>query len=1150
LLDGLGLEIEEAHTGEEAVEKVRSKTFAVILLDVLMPGMSGFDTAKIIRHQDRSQHTPIIFVTASDIDRRQMERAYELGAVDFLGKPLIPIALQAKVRGLAELFIDKQQAKREAHQLRLMVQGTTDYAIFMLDPSGRVMTWNAGAERLKGYRADEIIGQHFSRFYPQEVIDRGWPAYELEMAQREGRFEDEGWRLRKDGSRFWANVVITALRDDEGHLAGFSKVTRDLTARKQAEEALRRSEERFRLLVEGAQDYAIFLLDSEGNIASWNPGAERIKGYRADEIIGQHFSRFYPQEANDCGWPAHELKVAAAEGRFEDEGWRVRKDGTQFWANVIITALRDEEGKLLGFSKITRDMTERKRSEENARRLVEESTARRVAEESAQLIQEQRERLRVTLESIGDAVISTDAEGRVEFLNPVAQKLVGWTNDAAHQRALGEVFQIVNETTRRPVENPAFRALSEGAVVGLANHTVLISKDGKECPIDDSAAPIRDAAGQIIGSVLVFRDITERKRNEAIVREQQEWWRVTLASIGDAVIATDTEARVTFLNPVAERLTGWSQVEAAGQPLDTVFPIANEQTGLPIENPVANVLRDGVTVGLGNHTILTAKDGTRWPIDDAAAPIRDGNGTLRGVVLTFRDVTEQRDAEAALRESEQKLRLLADTIPQLAWMARPDGYIFWYNRRWYEYTGTTPDQMEGWGWQAVHDPDVLPAVMERWQSSLATGQPFDMVFPLKGADGEFRPFLTRINPLRNEHGEITHWFGTNTDISEIKRMEQALRDNDRRKDEFLATLAHELRNPLAPIRNSLQILKMPRVDSDLVRKTRDVLDRQVDLLVRLVDDLLDVSRVMRGKIDLRRAPVEITSAIASAVEIAKPLIEVQGHTLDIAVPNESLLVDADPMRLAQVVGNLLTNSAKYTDAKGHIWLAASREGGWAVLSIRDSGIGIAPDMLPHIFELFVQADHASTKAQGGLGIGLTLVKSLVEMHGGTVEAHSAGLGKGSEFIVRLPLMAPDTQQANDHGIVESTQRAQPSGLRVLVADDNADAAFSFASLLELLGHNVQIAHDGSAAFELAVKFRPDVAFLDIGMPGMDGYEVARRLRSTPGLENVILAALTGWGQKEDRRRTAEAGFDHHLIKPPEAALIESLLAEVRARHNR
>ena len=325
------------------------------------------------------------------------------------------------------------------------------------------------------------------------------------------------------------------------------------------------------------------------------------------------------------------------------------------------------------------------------------------------------------------------------------------------------------------------------------------------------------------------------------------------------------------------------------------------------------------------------------------------------------------------------------------------------------------------------------------------------------------------------------------------------------------------------------------------------MERQVEQLVRLVDDLLDVSRVMRGKIDLRREPVEFAAVVARAVETAQPLIDAQGHRLDISLPQESLLLSADPVRLAQVIGNLLTNATKYTEASGHILLSARRDGGTAVLRVRDTGIGIAPDMLPHVFDLFVQVDHAASRSQGGLGIGLTLVKNLVEMHGGTVEAHSGGLGRGSEFVVRLPLAAPGHRDSGDNPA--GGRRPEPtrqSGRRVMVVDDNRDAAESLAMLLGLQGHEVTVAHDGPSALELAQSFRPAAVFLDLGMPGMDGYEVARRLRRQPGLEGVVLAALTGWGQPEDRRRTAEAGFDHHLVKPPEPDVVQGLLAGLKS----
>ncbi|HWB09821.1 MAG TPA: PAS domain S-box protein [Pirellulales bacterium] len=1317
ILESLGQRLVEAHSGEEAIELTKAEEFAAILLDVRMPGLNGFEAAKAIRRHEHSRATPIAFLTADDIDREQVEAGYALGAVDFFIKPLSPVVVRAKVAALVRLFQEKQRARNEAEQLRLLVQSTTDYAIFMLDPQGRIATWNPGAERLKGYKAAEIIGQHFSRFYPTEAIERRWPEHELKVAAAEGRFEDEGWRLRQDGSAFWANVVITALKDDQGRLRGFSKITRDLTARKQAED--------------------------------------------------------------------------------------------------------------------------------DARRLAEEAAARRVVEQDARLIREQRERLQVTLASIGDAVISTDDQGRVEFLNPVAEQLLGWNTLDAAGRALDEIFRIVNENTRQPVENPARRALRDGQVVGLANHTILLSRDGTERPIDDSAAPIKDAEGFVIGCVLVFRDISERKRAEESLRQQREWLSVTLASIGDAVIATDSQGHVTYLNDVAQQLTGWARADAEGRPLGQVFNIRNEQTGQRVESPVEKVLRQGTIVGLGNHTVLVARDGTERPIDDSAAPIRDAAGKLIGVVLIFRDVTEQRRAEAALRESEENLRLLADTIPQLAWMARPDGHIIWYNRRWYEYTGTTAEEMEGWGWQSVHDPDVLPEVVERWKASIASGQPFDMVFPLRGADGRFRSFLTRVNPLKNADGTVLYWFGTNTDVTELREARQALaaseerfrqladampqivwtakpdgnidylnrrwteftglaqtvgnegwtpivhpdelqaanerwmasvetgepfeaelrlfdrqrqsyrwhlirtvpvhsesggvnrwygsstdiheqkrgeqtarfladasaalavlvdfdstlqkvaslavpyfadwatidalepdgtlrrvavahvdpakvelahevyrrfppnpssqtgvgkilrtgaseivpvitdellarsvadedllsimrrlglksyigvpltvrnktlgvltfivaesghvydetdlsvakdlanrtaiaiensqlyrelRDADQRKDEFLATLAHELRNPLAPIRNGLQVLRLAGSNREMMGEARTMMERQLDQMVRLVDDLLDVSRITRNKLELRKERVALASVVHSAIETSRPLIEQFGHTFSVTIAPAPVYLDADPVRLAQVLSNLLNNSAKYTEPGGKIFLTAETEGNEAVIKVRDTGFGIPAEALPRIFEMFSQVDRTMDRAQGGLGIGLTLVRRLTEMHGGRVEARSEGPGRGSEFVVRLPVADAPQRHSSDRAPDGPGGEAGPHR-RILVVDDNRDSASSLGMMLKLMGNEVRTAHDGLAALEAAEHFRPDFILLDIGLPKLNGYETCRRIRAEGWSRNMVIVALTGWGQEEDRRRSQEAGFDHHLVKPVDIAVLRILMEQKKS----
>jgi CheY-like chemotaxis protein len=384
-------------------------------------------------------------------------------------------------------------------------------------------------------------------------------------------------------------------------------------------------------------------------------------------------------------------------------------------------------------------------------------------------------------------------------------------------------------------------------------------------------------------------------------------------------------------------------------------------------------------------------------------------------------------------------------------------------------------------------------------------------------------------------------FAAARDVTERKRYEQSLRLADQRKDEFLATLAHELRNPLAPIRNSLEILNMPYVDAETAARIREMMERQVQHLVRLVDDLLDVSRVTRGKIELRRQDVDLGSIVAHTVETVQLLMEAQGHELTVTLPSEPLFLDADPVRLAQVVGNLLTNAAKYTEANGRIALIAIREGNEAVLRLQDNGIGIAADMLPRIFELFVQGNHAATRSQGGLGIGLTLVKNLVEMHQGSIEAHSDGLGTGSEFVVRLPLSVQ--QREEPAGTTEKPRQVPPvSGHRLLVIDDNQDAANSLAMLLRMQGYEVRVALSGAEALAITRSYTPQVVFLDIGMPGMDGYEVARKLRLQPGLHSVVLAAVTGWGQEEDRRRTTKAGFDYHLVKPPEPKAVQHVLA--------
>ncbi|MBY0396804.1 MAG: PAS domain-containing protein, partial [Thermoleophilia bacterium] len=466
------------------------------------------------------------------------------------------------------------------------------------------------------------------------------------------------------------------------------------------------------------------------------------------------------------------------------------------------------------------------------------------------------------------------------------------------------------------------------------------------------------------------------------------------------------------------------------------------------------------------------RDGRWLHVEDRSIIVHDADGRPARLIGCVVDVTERTRAE-------ERFRAMADNIPQLAWMARPDGHIFWYNRRWYDYTGKTPEEMEGWGWQDVHDPAELPRVLAHWKAALARGVPWEDTFPLRRHDGVFRPHLSRARPLVDEEGRVVWWFGSNTDITELRELEEALREADRRKDEFLATLAHELRNPLAPIRNGLRIMRLAAGDPAAVDEAHAMVERQVGQMTHLIDDLMDVSRINRGKIALQRTRMPLDGAIRDAVETGRPLIEAARHHLIVDLPEAPIYVEGDGTRLAQVFANLLNNAAKYTERGGTIRLSARREGDEAVVAVEDDGVGIPPEMLPRVFDMFTQVNRSLEKAQGGLGIGLSIVRRLVEMHGGSVEAQSEGVGRGSRFVVRLPAVSAPTAGPDT---ANGDLAARPHARRILVVDDNRDNADSLALMLRIRGHETRAAHDGLEAIAVAEAFAPDVILMDIGMP--------------------------------------------------------------------
>lgn len=773
-----------------------------------------------------------------------------------------------------------------------------------------------------------------------------------------------------------------------------------------------------------------------------------------------------------------------------------------------------------------------------------------------------------------------------------------------------------------------------------------------------------------------------------------------------AIFVMDSEGRCTFMNPAAEEMTGFLLSDIKGEVLhDKVHYTKPDGSHFPITDcPIGCSVMAKQSIRKHEDTFIR-KDGTFFPVRSSAVPLLNGDNLI-GIVLEVQDITDEKIAEERLKQREEEFRILADNITQLAWMADGDGAIFWYNQRWFEFTGLNPETQTGHSWQEVHHPEHYSRVMDKFRSCIDSGYPWEDTFPLRRCDGIYRWFLSRARPISDSKGSIVRWIGTNTDITEqitterrlrlldaisqatreaadpgaimngmtellgehlkvsrcayadvepdnnrftirhdwteegatstvgvysldlfgpraassmrhgrtlvvndvdrelvedhgaemfnairikaiiccplvkegklvammavhhqsprtwnedeislvqevvdrswahIERVRAAeiLREADRRKDEFIATLAHELRNPLAPIRTGLHILKKSNLENPSALRAREMMERQLLHMVRLIDDLLDVSRISRGALELKKERVVLQSALQDALEATRPLIESARHELEVQVPDEPITLEGDPTRLAQVISNLLNNAAKYTPAGGKITLRIQRIDQKVAIAVQDTGVGIDKEMLPAVFEMFTQVQRTIERSQGGLGIGLSLVKRLVEMHGGSIKAESLGRGAGSTFTVYLPVVEEAREETKEDALRVDLEIEVKR--RVLVVDDSIDGATSLALMLEILGCEVLKVHNGPDALKAALSFQPKVIFLDIGLPGMTGYEVAEALKKERPAIDTILVAVTGWGSDEDKRKAKNAGFDRHLTKPVDIALIEEILSSI------
>jgi PAS domain S-box-containing protein len=516
------------------------------------------------------------------------------------------------------------------------------------------------------------------------------------------------------------------------------------------------------------------------------------------------------------------------------------------------------------------------------------------------------------------------------------------------------------------------------------------------------------------------------------------------------------------------------------------------------------------------------------------------------VVDAFNNMLDEVQSRSrALETSEKLYRAIGESMNYGVWVTDAEGRVIYISDSFLKLVGLTREQAANDGWGSVLHPDDLEDTMRAWKECARTGNLWYREHRMMGVDGKYHAILGQGVPIRDAAGNVQRWAGINLDISRLKNTERALLEADRRKDEFLATLAHELRNPLAPIRNAVRILDSDAADDRQRKWGREVISRQVQRMSLLLDDLLDVSRITRGQLELKKDYVDLKSVVNVAVETARPLLDAKRHQLTVNLPSDNVRLEADPLRLSQVIGNLLTNAAKYTDPEGRIELDARLENAELAIAIRDNGIGLTEEVMPGLFTMFSQVNSAIDRAEGGLGIGLALVKGLVALHGGRVEVRSEGLGRGSEFILHLPhkVLAPADAAIAEPETGAANANAVRRG-RVLVADDNRDAAESLGLVLRFMGYEVSIAYGGAEALAIAARERPRAAIIDIGMPGMSGHEVARRMRLEAWGRHAVLVALTGWGQDSDKQAARAAGFDDHLTKPVDPDDVEAVLSRL------
>ncbi|MEG4321643.1 MULTISPECIES: PAS domain S-box protein [unclassified Microcoleus] len=1062
-----------------------------------------------------------------------------------------------KVVGFTTDITKRKQAEaalrdRETH-LQLILDSAKDYAIFTLDTGGHFTSWNAGAERMLGYTEAQIVGHHGRIIFTPEDSAARKPETEMHLALTQGKGENERWHLRQDGSRFWGSGLVMPLRDAGGEVQGFLKIMQDKTDRRQIEEALRQSENRYRTLAD-AVPQLMWINTADGRLEFCNQHWQTYTGWMPELPLSEPvLELFHPEDLPAVVATRNQAIQAGQSYEFE---CRVRRfDSTYRWHLARLVPVKDAGGQVVQWVGIGIDIDDRKRAEES--------------------LAESDRRFRFLAESLPHLIWNIGPALEIRFVN---QK---WTE------YLGISYQEASQNNWESVVPPSDLAESrarwqECQITGEVYQVELRlrrASDQMERWHLCRALPIRNAGNEIVEWIGTNTDIHDRKRaqlNEQFlsgleIRLRQHshpaemLWEAT-SSLGEYLQVDrcvwheiDPSVQLAIVDrdwhqPGLASLAGTYQISnfktaemkalaLAGQTL--VIPdIANcPETAHFIDNygglgirALLDVpcLQEGRWVAL---LVVLSQEVRHWQPDEVSL-MQEVVARLWSLILHARAMQD-------LHESEDRFRALADNIAQLAWMTDPTGWIFWYNQRWFDYTGTTLEAMQGLGWQQVHHPEHLDRVMAKFNGCIDREELWEDTFPLRGKDGSYRWFLSRAVPVRDDRGKVLRWCGTNTDITDrltaeeererLLAREKAAREEAERanrvKDEFLAVLSHELRTPLNPILGWAKLLQSNCLTPEKQGYALQTIERNAKLQTQLIEDLLDVSRILQGKVSLNIVPVDLAGAIDAAIETVRLSAQVKSIQISAEFAPNVGPVWGDAGRLQQVVWNLLSNSVKFTSSGGKITVKLDRADNDAQLTVTDTGKGIEPDFLPYVFDYFRQADSTITRKFGGLGLGLAIVRHLVELHGGTVKSDSPGEGQGATFTVRIPLMPlqPPTIPAETAG--ESSFNL--SGIRVLAVDDDADARDLVVFLLEDCGASVTAVANAGDALKVLTQSVPDILLSDIGMPDTDGYMLLRQVRDLPPEQGGLVPAiaLTAYAGEIDYQQALAAGFQRHLSKP-------------------